>query len=148
MTNPITPPIVTITMNFSITSYDVMTLPHGAFRPISFYPISNHYGFGGSPPLIPAVTSMASLHNPSTYEPLPLLSTHPFMNISYHGSSQPVSSQFATSRLSKLTLFTFVGDPLTWQTFRDSFNAAIHTNPTLSETQKFNYSFKEMLQEL
>ena len=49
------------------------------------------------------------------------------------------ASQFAISRLPKLTLPTFSGDPLTWQTFWDSFNAAIHANPSLSGVQKFNY---------
>ena len=141
VTNPITPPIVTSTMPFPLTSCDVTTLPHGAFRPISVYPTSStsHYGLGGPPPLIPAVTSIATLHNPSTYEPLPVLSTQPFMNALHRGNSQPVSSQFATSRLPKLILPTFLGDSLTWQMFWDSFNAAIHANPSLSEIQKFNY---------
>jgi len=49
------------------------------------------------------------------------------------------SQMFATSRLPKLTLITFSGDPLTWQTFLDSFYVAIHGNPNLSGIQKFNY---------
>ncbi|XP_065909758.1 mucin-17-like isoform X1 [Dysidea avara] len=53
----------------------------------------------------------------------------------YHASTQ----QFATSRLPKLSLPTFSGDPLTWQTFWDSFYAAIDANPNLSGIQKFNY---------
>ena len=55
-------------------------------------------------------------------------------------------NQFATSRLPKLTLPTFSGNPLTWLTFWDSFQAAIHLNPTLSGVQKFNY-LKAQLQE-
>ena len=43
------------------------------------------------------------------------------------------------SRLPKLTLPVFSGDPLNWQTFWDSFNAAVHTNPALGCIQKFNY---------
>ena len=43
------------------------------------------------------------------------------------------------SRLPKLLLPTFSGDPLQWQTFWDSFNAAINSNPSLSGVQKFNY---------
>ena len=43
------------------------------------------------------------------------------------------------SRLPKLSLPTFSGDPLQWQTFWDSFNAAINSNPSLSGMQKFNY---------
>ena len=142
VTNPVTPSIMTSTITFPITSSDETTMPHGAFRPISIYPATNitsHFGFGGPPPLIPAVTSMATIYDPSTHESLPAVSTHPFMNTSRHGNSQPVSSQFATSRLPKLTLPSFRGDPLTWQTFWDSFNAAIHAYPSLSEIQKFNY---------
>ena len=47
------------------------------------------------------------------------------------------SQQFAASRLPKLSLPTF--SPLTWQTFWDSFYAAINANPNLSGIQKFNY---------
>ena len=43
------------------------------------------------------------------------------------------------SRLPKLTLPVFSGDPLTWQPFRDSFDAAVHNYPSLSKVQKFNY---------
>ena len=45
------------------------------------------------------------------------------------------------SRLPKLSLPTFSRDPLSWQTFWDSFQEAVHAdlNPTLSGAQKFNY---------
>ena len=43
------------------------------------------------------------------------------------------------SRLPKLNLPYFSGDPLVWQTFWDSFEAAIHSNPSLTGVQKFNY---------
>ena len=49
------------------------------------------------------------------------------------------SSQSLNSRLPKLTLPVFSGDPLNWQTFWDSFNEAVHTNPALGCIQKFNY---------
>ena len=44
-----------------------------------------------------------------------------------------------TSRLPKLSLPTFNGNPLQWQTFWDSFNAAVHSNSNLSGVEKFNY---------
>ena len=44
-----------------------------------------------------------------------------------------------TQQFAKLILPTFSGDPLTWQTFWDSFYAAVHANTTLSGIQKFNY---------
>ena len=43
------------------------------------------------------------------------------------------------SRLPKLTLPTFGGDLLKWQTFWDMFCAAIDLNPGLTGAQKFNY---------
>ena len=46
------------------------------------------------------------------------------------------------SRLPKLHLPTFDGNPLQWQTFWDSFSAAMDSNPCLTENsgiQKFNY---------
>jgi len=38
-----------------------------------------------------------------------------------------------------LTLPTFNGNPLKWQTFCDSFNAADDSNQCLSQVQKFSY---------
>ena len=65
---------------------------------------------------------------------LPVASNYSLPLTNYHSSEQ-----FATSRLPKLSLPSFSGDPLTWQSFWDSFFAAIHSNPTLSGIQKFIY---------
>ena len=43
------------------------------------------------------------------------------------------------SRLPKLTLPNFNGNPLQWQTFWDSFTAAVDSNADLSLVQKFGY---------
>ena len=43
------------------------------------------------------------------------------------------------SRLPKLNLPTFSGNPLNWKTFWDSFNVAVNSNPNLGGVQKFNY---------
>ena len=43
------------------------------------------------------------------------------------------------SRLPRLILPTFDGNPLYWQSFWDSYRAAVHDNPSLSDIQKFNY---------
>ena len=43
------------------------------------------------------------------------------------------------SHLPKLTLPCFSGDLLCWQTFRDSFDAAVNQNPSQSGIQKLNY---------
>ena len=43
------------------------------------------------------------------------------------------------SRLPKLTLPIFGGDPLKWQTVWDSFDSAVHSNNVLTNVQKLNY---------
>ena len=52
--------------------------------------------------------------------------------------------QFVT-RLPKLTLPTFSGDPLQFQTFWDSFEAAVHNNEGLTGIQKFHYLRAQLL---
>ena len=44
-----------------------------------------------------------------------------------------------TVRLPKLDLCTFSGNMLEWQPFWDGFNAAVNSNPTISDVQKLNY---------
>ena len=57
-----------------------------------------------------------------------------------------VTPQF-TTRLPKLTLPTFSGNPLMWQTFWDSFSAAVHCNEALTGVQKFNYLRAQLMDE-
>ena len=51
----------------------------------------------------------------------------------------PATARPSVSRLPKLSLPTFSGDPLMWQSFWDAFEAAINSNSTLDGVQKFNY---------
>ena len=51
-------------------------------------------------------------------------------------SSRVIGSQV---KLPKLSIRRFNGDLTKWVTFWDSFNSSIHTNPTLSSVDKFNY---------
>jgi len=44
-----------------------------------------------------------------------------------------------STRLPKLTLPQFSGDPLAWQGFWDSFETSVHSDPHLTGFQKFNY---------
>lgn len=46
---------------------------------------------------------------------------------------------YNTSRLPKLEMPMFSGDPLNWQSYWNSFETAVDTNPTLSSIHKFNY---------
>lgn len=43
------------------------------------------------------------------------------------------------SRLPKLSLPTFDGNPLEWQTFWDSFSTEVDSNPNFTGVQKLNY---------
>ena len=113
----------------------------------------------GPPPLIPAVfqhsSSSVSSQRPLTktvFAPKTLYqsptSTHlnPLMPLSTHldPSVQPFTpsndaQHLSNSRLPKLSLPMFSGDPLTWQTFWESFYVSIHVNRNLSGIQKFTY---------
>ncbi|XP_028403790.1 uncharacterized protein LOC114541524, partial [Dendronephthya gigantea] len=64
----------------------------------------------------------------------PVLPTTPPSTTPHHPS--PLNQN---SRLPKLNLPTFSGNPLQWFTFWDSFEATVHTNPTLGDVQKFSY---------
>ena len=48
------------------------------------------------------------------------------------------ASQYIT-RLPKLEVSKYSGDPLNWQSFWDCFESAIDLNPNLSVVQKLNY---------
>ena len=109
---------------------------------------------------IPSIVSLVPMPTASTVTAAPLisapLSSHrtvtSFTSLVSHTSvpqltptiPEPASHVYASSQslnshLPKLTLPVFSGDPLNWQTFWDSFNAAVHTNPALGSIQKFNY---------
>ena len=70
-----------------------------------------------------------SLHvqPPQQNLPVPTLNSAPHNNSSHNHSS----------RLPKLNLPTFSGNPLRWFTFWDSFEAAVHSNTSLGGVQKF-----------
>ena len=71
----------------------------------------------------PLNTSISSEDTPTTQ--LPSSNTVPNM-------SQTIC------KLPKLNLPVFSGNPLDWQSFWDSFEAAVHRNPWLNGIQKFN----------
>ena len=103
----------------------------------------------GPPPLIPVIshTSLSSVSSqrPSTttvFAPRSLYESP--MSTRLDPMIQPFTPSrstqpFTSSRLPKLTLPMFSGDPLTWQTFWDSFYVSIHANHSLSGIQKFTY---------
>ena len=55
-------------------------------------------------------------------------------------------SRLEVTRLPKLTIPTFSGNVLEWQSFWDCFETAVHNNPGLSNVQKLNY-LRTQLQE-
>ena len=56
----------------------------------------------------------------------------------------PPTRREPVSSLPKLNLPIFSGDPLMWQSFHDSCDAAVHNNPMLDGVQKFNYLRAQM----
>ena len=45
----------------------------------------------------------------------------------------------ATTKLPKLVLKKFNGQPTAWQEFYDAFDSSVHKNPSLSDVDRFNY---------
>ncbi|XP_053372929.1 uncharacterized protein LOC123565249 [Mercenaria mercenaria] len=60
-------------------------------------------------------------------------------NVSHTNPASTLSHSSIYHRLPKLDLPKFDGNILDWQSFWDSYESAIHTNPSLSGVQKFNY---------
>ena len=42
-------------------------------------------------------------------------------------------------KLPKITLKTFSGDPLDWKSFKETFEAAVHNNESITNIEKFTY---------
>ena len=63
---------------------------------------------------------------------------NPPVRSNQHASHSPSTSKKHVN-LPKMTIKTFHGDPLEWQTFWDSFSATIHENDELSNIQKMSY---------
>ena len=68
-----------------------------------------------------------------------LVTTDSHVSTSTHTLDDSSRVPQAVTRLLKQSLLTFSGDPLEWQTFWDSFDAAINKNAGLSRVQKFTY---------
>ena len=84
-------------------------------------------------PQVPYQTSTTS------YVPSPFLQPHPWSAASPLPTVNPLSATVTQVRLPKLSIKPFDGNVTTWTTFWDSYSAAIHDNPTLTEMDKFNY---------
>ena len=82
-----------------------------------------------------AVTS-SGVKQPQELETEGVTDTEHVSENTHHSSD---GAHHSISRLPKLSLPYFSGDPLMWQTFWDSFSAAVHINPNLTGIQKFNY---------
>jgi len=54
-------------------------------------------------------------------------------------TTETTTRSVTASRLPKLDLPKYSGDPLGWQTFWDSFRAAVHSSTHLTGIEKFNY---------
>ena len=91
-----------------------------------------------APPYSPLSTSAHTAHaHAQPYVSQPLEANH----IPNTQASVSTFSRTSTDshRLPKLTLSTFAGNILEGQTFWDSFESAVHMNPSLTNVQRFNY---------
>ena len=73
----------------------------------------------------------------STLQPPPLSNSMPQPALPSNSGS--TNREPVAVRLPKLTIPMFGGDPLDWQPFWDSFEAAIHGNSQLNGAQKLSY---------
>ena len=55
-----------------------------------------------------------------------------------HGAQAKVITA-ATTKLPKLVLKKFNGQPTAWQEFYDTFDSSVHKNSSLSDVDRFNY---------
>ena len=67
------------------------------------------------------------------------ISTTTEVRTSRDHTSPPSAVLPQVTRLPKLELPQFNGDPLVWQTFWDCFEAAVHSNTSLTGVQKLSY---------
>ena len=86
--------------------------------------------------LNPPITTTCPL-NASAIEFVPSISDCPTPPL-------PPRREQTIGHLPKLNLASFAGDPLTWQSFWDSFDAAVNTNTALDGVQKFNYLWAQL----
>ncbi|XP_071136836.1 uncharacterized protein [Mytilus edulis] len=115
-------------------------------QPISNQPSHSSYQVLNvdSPPFIPtsspeiAQTSYAAPSLPQSNDAARILTETSQIATSISTSSYTVPSAISSNhRLPKLTLPTFNGNILEWPSFWDSYESAVHYNPTLTDVQKF-----------
>ena len=134
----------------SLLSSSVAFLPT-AVNPSAFVPSSmssvTSFPSGVAPPMsVPTFPSAL---------PFPTSVPHPVFGCSSHPTSLPLLPPTAADlpgmphsrphhtapqvKLPKLSIKRFNGDMTRWVMFWDTFNSTIHTNPSLSRVDKFNY---------
>ena len=87
-----------------------------------------------------SITSNHSVHQPAVDSSNISQSSSQARPSSFpHESTEPNFDRHFAVRLPKLEIPAFNGEPLEWHPFWDCFEAAIHTNPTLSNVQKLSY---------
>ena len=155
-TTSVTPEAVVSSTPLIITSLESIPPPISVSS--TSYPAVTYVHTSGPPPLIPASTtlfSQLSTLNLGVSDSPSLARVNSTISPSMGPNTTATidhnhTQQFAASRLSKLTLPTFLGTPLpgllSGIQFRlpftsgyHSLQAAIHLNPNLSGVQKFNY---------
>ena len=100
--------------------------PYSGALPMMLYPMSLP-SFGD--PMVPSSVAVHSGPASSSH-----VSHTAFPSITLHTTHHNI-------KLPKLSIRKFNGDLTKWVTFWDSFSSSIHSNPTLSNVDKFNYVF-------
>ena len=90
----------------------------------------------------PAPSADAGVHAPHSPESsgtnFPLSTNSNVNTVTSPSNANPMATQ-PRAKLPKLVLPKFKGDVTQWQGFWDSYNSSIHTNPQLTQIDKFNH---------
>lgn len=90
----------------------------------------------------PAPSAEAGVHKPHSPESSGknlLLSSNSNINTVTSPNNANLTANQLRAKLPKLVLPKFKGDVTQWQGFWDSYNSSIHTNPQLTQIDKFNH---------
>lgn len=90
----------------------------------------------------PAPSAEAGVHTPHSPESSGtnlLLSSNSNINTVTSPNNANLMANQLRAKLPKLVLPKFKGDVTQWQGFWDSYNSSIHTNPQLTQIDKFNH---------
>ena len=103
---------------------------------------AKHHNFKISEPAsitVPEPPLTENLERPFVMQNTTSVTDSTYLRTASPNDSVPANRGQVATHLPKLTIPMFVADPLDWQPFWDSFEAAIHSDTQLNDAQKLSY---------